>query len=181
MLGASRKKDITALALVSSIGSTGAELNMWQVTHGLDRSKRPAEERNATIELQKRIQTAALTGRGWDAIAPQFRQQADTPWFRSFLGFDPARVLSKISQPLLIVHGALDTHVPPDHADRLEALAKQRKNRAVDVVRIPGLNHLLVPAVTGEADEYAMLKDRQVSPLAANAIVEWLRRSFAAR
>jgi fermentation-respiration switch protein FrsA (DUF1100 family) len=80
-------------------------------------------------------------------------------------------------QPLLIVQGLLDTQVPPANADRLAALAKVRRNAGpVDVVTVPGVNHLLVPATTGEADEYRVLKDRNVSPAVIGAIVEWLKR-----
>ena len=65
MLAAARDKKIAALVLISTIGMTGAELNMAQVAHALDRAKRPEAERQATIDLQKRIQDAVLTGKGW--------------------------------------------------------------------------------------------------------------------
>jgi hypothetical protein len=35
------------------------------------------------------------------------------------------------------------------------------------VVKIPGVNHLLVPATTGEVDEYAALKDKQIGATVA--------------
>ena len=61
-----------------------------------------------------------------------------------------------VRQPILIVQGELDTQVEPSNADRLEALARKRKNAPpVEVVKVPGVNHLLVPATTGEVDEYA--------------------------
>jgi hypothetical protein len=50
----------------------------------------------------------------------------------------------------------------------------------VDVVKVPGINHLLVPATTGEVDEYATLKDKHVSPVVANAVALWLQKTFAA-
>jgi fermentation-respiration switch protein FrsA (DUF1100 family) len=152
------------------------------VTHGLERSKRPDAEKLATIELQKTIQDAVLTGKGWDKInIPEpVRRQADTPWFQSLLAFDPARVMRDINQPMLIVHGELDTQVPPANADRLETLAKARKRSTpVEVVKVPGVNHLLVPATTGEFDEYAQLADRRVSPAVLNAIIGWLQRTTA--
>ena len=40
MLAAAKDKHITAVVLVAAIGVTGAELNMEQVTHGLDRLKK---------------------------------------------------------------------------------------------------------------------------------------------
>ena len=109
MITASKDRRLTALGLVATIGVTGAELNMTQVTHAMDRSKRPDAERQSTIELQKKIQTAVLTGKGWEEVPAPLRQQADVPWFKSFLSFDPAQIMSRIRQPILIVHGLLDT------------------------------------------------------------------------
>ena len=82
-------------------------------------------------------------------------------------------------QPVLVVQGQLDTQVAPSNADALEAIAKARKNApAADVVKIPGINHLLVPAVTGEVSEYGALKDRHISQAVPDAILAWLRKTF---
>jgi pimeloyl-ACP methyl ester carboxylesterase len=179
MLAAAKEKKIAALGLVSTIGTTGAELNMAQVRHALERAKRPEPERQATIDLQQQIQDAVLTGKGWEGVPPALRKQADVPWFHSFLAFDPARLMNDVRQPLLIVQGQLDTQVHPSNADRLEALARARKKAAaVEIIRVPGVNHLLVPATTGELDEYGTLKDKQVSPAVTQPIVAWLKKTF---
>ena len=179
MLAAARDKRIAALALLATPGVTGAELNLEQVKHALDRTNRSAAEKQATIDLQKKLQQAVLTGAGWEQLVP-YRKQADTPWFQSFLAFDPARVMRDIRQPVLIVQGELDTQVAPANAGRLEALAGQRKNRpAAQVVRVRGINHLLVPATTGEADEYPNLKDKRVSAEVSGVIVSWLQMPLA--
>jgi pimeloyl-ACP methyl ester carboxylesterase len=181
MLAAAHENKITALVLVAAIGVTGAELNMTQVTHLLDRSKRPEAERQATLDLQRKVQDAVLTGKGWEDIPEPLRRRADTPWFHSFLSFDPAKLMADVKQPLLVVQGLLDTQVLPSNADRLETLARARKKGVpVEVVRVPGINHLLVPATTGEVDEYATLNDKHVSPMVANAVSLWLQKTFAA-
>jgi len=181
MIAASKEKDIDALVLIDTVGVTGAELNLEQVNHALARSDKSPAERESTIELQKKIQQAVLTGSGWDAIPPALRKQADTPWFQSFLAFDPAKVMPNIRQPILIVQSLLDTQVAPSNADRLEELARARKKGGpVEVVKIPGINHLLVPATTGEYDEYRTLSGKRVSPAVASAIIPWLRKTFAA-
>ena len=72
--------------------------------------------------------------------------------------------------------------MPPSNADRLEALAKARKKGArVEVVKVPGINHLLIPATTGEVEEYGRLTDRHVSPAVTTALIEWLQRTLGAR
>lgn len=184
MMVASKEKRVAAIALLATIGSTGADLNMYQVTHALDRANRPAAERETTLDLQRRIQQAVITGKGWDAIQvpPAVRRQAETPWFQSYLTYDAARVMKDVEQPVLVVQGQLDAQVPPDNADKLEALAKTRKkNPGIDVVKVPGVNHLLVPATTGEADEYARLGNVQVSPAVTDAIAAWLKKTLVAK
>jgi pimeloyl-ACP methyl ester carboxylesterase len=177
MMAAARDDRIAALVLVASTGVTGAELNMARVEHQLARSAQPEQQRQETIALQQRIHQAVVSGRGWDDIPPHLRTQADTAWFASFLAFDPARMLRDVDQPLLVVQGLLDTEVAPANADRLEAIARKRGDRAVvEVVRLPSINHLLIPAVTGEVDEYSTLQDRTVSPAVSQAIVDWLNR-----
>jgi uncharacterized protein len=179
MLAAAKDNRVAALALVASLGITGAELNLAQVNHALERSTRSDAEKQSTVALQKQIQTAVLTGKGWETISPGLRKQADVPWFQSFLAFDPAKPMAGIRQPILIVQGLLDTQVAPSNADRLEQLAKGRKKAApVEVAKIPGVNHLLVPATTGEVDEYASLTEETVSPAVAEAIVGWLRKTL---
>ncbi|MGE3512100.1 MAG: alpha/beta hydrolase family protein, partial [Vicinamibacterales bacterium] len=181
MLAAAADDRIRALVLVAALGVTGAELNMAQVTRAMARSSRPETEKEATLDLQRRIQTAVLTGEGWDTIPPAVRRQADVPWFSSFLSFDPAKPMSRIRQPMLIVQGELDTQVDPSNASRLEELAKARKRQSpVEVVRVPGVNHLLVAAKTGEVDEYASLPDRTISPAVTRPILDWLKKTFAA-
>jgi hypothetical protein len=42
-------------------------------------------------------------------------------------------------------------------------------------VVLPGINHLLVPAKTGEVSEYGTLADRTVEPEVAAKIAAWLK------
>jgi pimeloyl-ACP methyl ester carboxylesterase len=184
MMAAAKQDRVAAVGLLETVGVTGRELNLYQVTRGLDRSSRPESERLATIELQRKIQDAVVTGGGWERIdIPEaVRRQADTPYFQSFLTLDPAKLMKDVAQPLLIIHGERDTQVPPSNADRLEALAKARRKPApVELVKIPGINHLLVPATTGEVDEYGRLADRHVSPAVTTALVGWLQRTLPAK
>ncbi len=180
MLAAAKEKDIAALVLVAALGETGAELNMAQVRHALNRSDKSAADKQATIELQQKIQQAVLSGKGWDDIPAALRKQADTPWFQSFLSFNPAKVMPEVRQPILIVQGMLDTQVAPENADRLEAMARARKKGGgVELAKVQGVNHLLVPATSGEFEEYRNLPDKHVSAAVTSAIVSWLQKTFA--
>lgn len=179
LMAAAADKRIAAVALLAANGVTGADLVLAQQQHLLDRSNLSAEEKQAKIDLQKRIHEAVITGKGLDQLTPDVRRQVDNAEFQSILMNDPAKVVPRVRQAILIVQGELDTQVAPSNADRLEALARKRKNApSVDLVKIPGVNHLLVPATTGEVDEYATLKDAQVSPKVIDAMVTWLKKTL---
>ena len=181
MLAADREDRIRAIGLVAAPGLTGREVTLEQQQHALARSNESEADKQAKVALQLRIMDAATTGRGWEGVPPALKRDADTAWFRSWLLFDPAVVMKKIDQPVLIVQGALDTQVPPAHADRLETLSRARKNSAAAQTRkivVPGVNHLLVPATTGEVEEYPNLPTKTVSPDIGKAIADWLRETL---
>ena len=179
MLAAARERRIDALVLVAAPGTTGAELILEQQRHTLDVLKTPDAERQQKIDLQKRIQEAVVTEK-WEGIDEPLREQADSPWFRSLLLFDPAAVMPRIPQPILILQPDLDRQVPAHHGDRLAELARARKDRqareAVELAHLPGLNHLLVPAQTGEVMEYASLPEKRISPDVAARIAAWVKK-----
>jgi uncharacterized protein len=101
---------------------------------------------------------------------------ADTPWFKSLLAFDPADTMKDVDQPILVVQGDLDKQVLPHHADKLAELARTRKGKkTAEVLHLPRVNHLLVPATTGEVSEYTSLEDRKVVAEIPAKIAEFLR------
>lgn len=177
----SMEREIAALVLVGGASGTGGALVLEQQQHLLDLLGVAAEEKKTKADLQARINDAA-TGKGtWDGVPDELRAQADTPWFASYLAYEPAKVLKDVRQPVLIVQGELDTQVPKHHAEALAVLARARKRQvATDVVQVPGVNHLLVPATTGEVSEYLSLADKQVSSRATTAVAEWLTKSLGA-
>ena len=181
MLAAARDRRITALMCIDAPSTTGADLALEQQQMALERLKAPPAERAEKIDLQKKVQAAVLTGKGWEGVPPELRKQADTPWTHSVLSFDPARVIEDVRQPILFIHAALDRLIPVSHVDRLVDLArKESKSKSVDVVTIRGVNHLLVPAITGEPEEYASLPDLNVSKDVTTAVADWLTKTLPA-
>jgi uncharacterized protein len=174
MLAAAREKRISALVLMAAMGTTGRQLILEQQQYLLNAAKTSEPDRTAKVELQKKILEAAVAEKGWESLPPEVRKAVDTPWYRSLLTFDPAKVMPQIKQPILILQGALDTQVAPHHAERLAELAKARKNSPpVEVKQLPSLNHLMVVARTGDAAEYATLETKAISPEIAKAIAGW--------
>ena len=180
ILTANRDRRIAAVASIAGASTTGAELNLEQQQYELNQLSLPAAERAKKIALQKQIQSAVMTGKGWESIPANERRDADTPWFHSYLMFDPTKTVSDLKQPILIVHGALDKEIPPAHADRLTDFARKSDSKSVEVVVIRGINHLLIPAFTGDLGEYPSLTDRNVSKDVSGAVGAWLTKTFAA-
>jgi dipeptidyl aminopeptidase/acylaminoacyl peptidase len=83
--------------------------------------------------------------------------------------------MAEVKQPLLILQGALDKQVLPHHADKLAELGRARKKAAsVEVKQLPGLNHLFVPAKTGEVSEYESLEKKAISSEVPSVIGAWV-------
>jgi len=181
LLAAARERRISAVASIAGPSTTGAELILEQQRYSLDQMKITPQQREQKIALQKQIHNAVVTGKGWEGVPQNDRRTADTPWFHSLLTYDPAKVLKDVRQPLLFVHGALDKQVPVAHADRLADIArKESDSKSVDVIVVRGVNHLLVPAITGDVSEYNSLTDRNVSKDVSGAVSAWLTKTFAA-
>ena len=139
MLAAAREKKISSLVLIAAPGTLGRESDPRAAAARARLMKAPEAERQAKIELQQRIQAAVITDKGGNRFRRSCARRPIRPWFRSLLLFDPAKVMPKIKQPILIIQGDLDQQVFPHHADTLAELARARKKAPpVEVVHLPG-------------------------------------------
>jgi pimeloyl-ACP methyl ester carboxylesterase len=177
LMTAAAEKRVDAVVLLATQGLSGSDLVLQQQEHALSRMTLTDTEKQARIAMQKRINEAAITGKGLDGFTTAVRQQIDNVEFQSLLATDPAKLIARTRQPILVVQGELDTEVAPSNADRISALTKARKPPlAADVVKVPGVNHLLAMGVTGEVDEYEKLPLKQIAPAVSTAVVEWLKK-----
>jgi pimeloyl-ACP methyl ester carboxylesterase len=176
---AAREDRIKGVALLAAPGRSGREVIIEQQQLMLGRIGIPEAEQAMRQALQYRIIDAAISGEGWETIPPELRVQAETPWFRSWLLFEPAEAFRRMDQPVLIVHGELDAEVPVAHADALETLSRQRDRgriaeRYTRLVALPSVNHLLVPSDRGDVEEYETLETLQIAPEVPEAIATWM-------
>ena len=177
LMAAGAEKKFGAVVLLATSGVSGSELVLQQQEHALARMNITDVEKRARIAMQKRINDAAISGKGLEAFTPEVRRQIDNPEFQSQLAIDPAKLIARVRQPILIVQGDLDAQIAPSNADRLAALAQARKlPLPAEVVKVPGVNHLLALSVTGEIDEYEKLPLKQISPAVSTAVVDWLKK-----
>jgi fermentation-respiration switch protein FrsA (DUF1100 family) len=164
------------VALAGTAGVSGRSLALQQQAHALQRAHEPEASRKEKIALQTRMMDAVITGKGWEGVPAVVRKQTDTPWYKSWLTFDPASSIARVRQPLLIVQGALDMHVFAS-AEQLTRAARARPNlpaSATTSAVIPNINHLLIEARTGEIDEYPSLAGGEIAPSVVTIIRDWL-------
>jgi pimeloyl-ACP methyl ester carboxylesterase len=113
-------------------------------------------------------------------IHAQF-QRLHSPWFRYYLDFDPGMVLKKVTCPVLAVNGEKDVQVTP--RENLEAIARALKaggHKNYAVKELPGLNHLLQTAETGNISEYGKIEET-MSPTALQIIGDWILEQVVRR
>lgn len=103
-------------------------------------------------------------------------RQLNSPWMRSFLTYDPRVPLGKARASVLALNGSLDLQVDPEqNLPEIEKTLRAAGNKDVTAMKLPGLNHLFQEATTGHPAEYATIR-QTVSPLALNAMTQWLRK-----
>ena len=102
------------------------------------------------------------------AAAAQARAgQLTSPWYRSFLTFNPQAELARVACPTLLLHGTADTQVPL--AANLSALEKGLKaNKQVNVQKMDGLNHEFQAPIS----EQTLAAGTTVRPTAATDALE---------
>ncbi|MBX3357104.1 MAG: alpha/beta hydrolase [Phycisphaeraceae bacterium] len=137
-------------------------------------------------DLQAMIDTnrADIVGLNASTInefASEFYMSSTRPHRREWLGADPLPAYRGIRCPVLVLAGELDTVIPTDdNLPRAEAAIRQSPAKDVTVTRLPGLSHLLQPAVTGSPEE-AMQIETTIDPAALDAAASWLRARMMPR
>lgn len=181
LLAGKERGKVKAIALLAGPSTDGATVVLEQQKLLLSKMPIDDAQRAEKVALQEKINAAVIKGTGWNDLPEAARRVADTPWFYSFLTFDPGKAMNDTRQPVLIVQGELDTQVQPYHADKLAELARARRTKAaVEVVKVPGVNHLLVPAKTGDVSEYGSLgTDAKVSTQVTSAIAAFMTKALA--
>lgn len=181
MLLAGRERNkVGALALIAGPSTDGNTVVLEQQKLMLSKLPIDDAQRAERTALQEKINAAVIKGTGWNDIPAAARKVADTPGFYSFLTFNPQKAMEDTRQPVLIVQGELDTQVQPYHADKLAEFARGRRTKTdVEVVKVPGINHLLVPARTGDVSEYASLgAEAKVSAQVTTAIATFMAKAL---
>lgn len=98
-------------------------------------------------------------------------QKTRWPWFDSFLTLNPREYLGKVKCPTLAINGEKDTQVYHDNLDVIKELVPQ-----ATTMLMPGLNHMMQHAVTGEIAEYDEIRET-ISTDVLDAIVKFIENA----
>ena len=188
MLGAESVPDfIVSLAGLSVSGKDGL---LRQNRHAMDAANLSQADKEAALQV---------IGRLFDTLAEQHRQGKSspvdvdslvsavgvdipselvtslkmtqknrTPWMDALLAMEPAKYLRKIKCPMLAVNGDKDTQVYPDNLTLIQQLVPKAKT-----LLMPGLNHLMQHASTGEVAEYDQIRET-MSPEVLDAVLQFI-------
>jgi pimeloyl-ACP methyl ester carboxylesterase len=121
----------------------------------------------------------AANGGSGDAMVRHALRILVSPWYRSFVGYDPRPVLRQVRVPVLALGGDRDFQVPA--AENLAAIAaalREDGDRDVTVRVLPGLNHLFQHAVSGGMEEYSAIEET-FAPEALDIMTRWILDRFS--
>lgn len=134
-----------------------------------------AAVRDAIAALTEK-QGVSRDSEGFDEAVDGGLAMVDSRWFRSFVAYDPAPTLTKVTCPVLAVNGSLDFQVPAE--ENLKAIRESLTaggNTNVTIKNFEGLNHLFQEAESGMLDEYAQI-EMTFSPDVLKYMSNWITR-----
>ncbi|MBX9880399.1 MAG: alpha/beta fold hydrolase [Sphingomonas sp.] len=187
---AAQDRSAAFIVMMGGPGVNGAQVWLEQLklvlaAEGMapDKIAAAVAQRQRTIQIllnESDAKTAATKLRALmsgDAPAAQVEAAivaVNNQWFREFLHYEPAPTLRKVNCPVLVLQGSKDLQVSA--AQNLPAIRTAlRKNQHVEVVELPGLNHLFQSAQTGGPGEYSQIEET-IAPAALDMLANWIVR-----
>lgn len=100
-----------------------------------------------------------------------------SPWFRAFIASDPSKYLSGVHCPVLALNGSKDLQVlPKENLSGMEKALKQARNKKVELMELPGYNHLFQESVTGAVSEYSNTSKPAMNDKVLEIISTWIKK-----
>lgn len=197
-----KTKDVAFLVLMAGPGVTGVDIMYEQAAlmaraegaseQAIAQNRKLQEQFFAILNAEKDIEVAdkklqELIATTVANIPEAQRKVAEgtmraqfkafnSPWFRSFMNYDPREALRQIKIPVLALNGDLDLQVSAKQ--NLPEIAKALKaggNKKFQIVELPKLNHLFQTAKTGAFSEYSKIEET-LSPAAMTLMSTWIAK-----
>jgi pimeloyl-ACP methyl ester carboxylesterase len=156
-----RKLQKTLIGMVKAAPPDADEGRLVDEARRLVRKEVTAEEYEK-LELDERVKFAV--------------ELLSSPWFRFFLSFEPGAAIRQVKCPVLAVNGDKDVQVDADlNLPAIERALREGGNRDFEILRLPGLNHLLQPSSKGAVSEYQEI-EQTIAPAALDAVTRWIQQ-----
>lgn len=165
---AAQDTTVAALVLIAGTAARGDSVLREQLEDYLARDTTLSEEEKATARREHRETLRKIVA---GEPAPGVSGAA---WLRFFMEHDPLVPLKQVRQPVLVLHGENDRQVFAHHAQTIASTLRDAGNERVELMLLPGLNHLLLPSATGAVAEYGSLEVQSLGEDVLGAITEWL-------
>jgi pimeloyl-ACP methyl ester carboxylesterase len=203
-LAASRSKDVAFIVLLAAPGVTGEEVLIQQfldiarsdpkvsaddLAKAHDRQRRgfailkegpdaqTIRNRMLQLETEELAKLSEAKRKEYEASKAQATVQLElslTPWFRSFVSYNPHPALTKVAVPVLALNGDKDVQVAAKgNLDAIAKAVREGGNKDVTVKALTGLNHLFQHSQTGAIAEYGQIEET-FAPQALEEISAWL-------
>ena len=190
-LAASRSSDIAFVIVESAPALTPLEHEKLRVRSQLRADGFAPQVVMQALAFMDQKFEVARTGKGWDRLQSSMTRNANTGWISyvnapssleslqwhwdNVLSYDPLPALEKLTCPVLVLYGELDTIVPADeNKKRMEAVLKRSGTRDTTIKVFERANHGFFEAITGGRREAAALKG--LVPGYLDSRVAWLRQ-----
>lgn len=113
------------------------------------------------------------------AFADMLLGQFASPWICSFVKYNPATALKRVTCPVLAINGSNDLQVTPKlNLQAIESALKEGGNKSYTIKELSGLNHLFQESETGVMMEYGLI-EQTISPVALEEIGNWIKLQIA--
>lgn len=190
-LAASRSAGIAFVIVESAPALTPLEHEKLRVRSQLRADGfAPPEVMQALSFMDQKFEVAR-TGKGWERLQASMTRNAQAGWISyvnapssleslqwhwdNVLSYDPLPALEKLTCPVLVLYGELDTIVPADeNKKRMEAVLKRSGTRDTTIKVFDRANHGFFAAINGGRREAAGLKG--LVPGYLDSRVAWLRQ-----
>ena len=125
-----------------------------------DMQKLPKEQQPSAEEMVK--------------TAEQESAKIAIPWFTYFMKINPDVYWSKLKIPVLALNGSKDLQViSKENLAGIKASLEKAKNKKIEMVEFPNLNHLFQEATTGSVAEYGRL-EQTIAPAVLEKMSSWI-------
>jgi dienelactone hydrolase len=169
---------IAAIVLMAGTAKRGDEILTFQYGDALKKDPTISPEALDKMISERRAMLTSIAEGHDDQTTPAAMRSG---WMKYFIAYDPLPTIKRVRQPILVLQGGLDHQVTPDQAPMIKKAAHEAGNKDVTVKLYPRLNHLFLPAQTGEPSEYSTLSTTQLGDDVIQPLVEWLKLKLRVR